>query len=181
MQSFDQIFRNHKTGSRRRRGRRVSRSSSVKLCLQSMLQIFSMRVVYEDGKTAHEKPPRKNIQRRSAAKWMSGTAPSDWKAMGGIVALRWLPGTLLGKTWSSDEHLVAAETGEVCPSQICTKRCPKSRCGAQKACAELWVILGDTLTQSRTMQAPRVSRSLRVQPVESGDLSAPKRINNHHC
>ena len=81
------------------------------------------------------------------------------------MAPRWLPGTCLGKTWSSDEHLVATETGKVVRARSVRRMLEESSWRADILCGiigQLWGRTG-TITHDEGIDGFQVPE---VQPVE---------------
>ena len=104
---FEQIFRTHKLDLERKVGKGVDVHLPVMAWLaEHVADMYNKSHVYEDGKTAYEK--------LRGRKYKGEMLPFGCQVLHrGVVAPRWLPGTWLEKTWSSDEHLVATETGKV--------------------------------------------------------------------
>ena len=105
--------------------------------------------VYEDGKTAYEKFRGRKYKGEMLPFGCQVLHRVSGKPIAGVVAPRWLPGTWLGKTWSTDEHLVATETGKV----VRARSVRRIRRGVQIFCAELLVNPGGRLARSPTMRA----------------------------
>ena len=117
---------------------------------EHVADMYNQSHVYEDGKTAYEKLRGRKYKGEMLPFGCQVLHRVTGKPIGGVVAPRWLPGTWLGKTWSSDEHLVATETGKVVRAR---SECLKSRRGVQIFCAEFLVNLGGLRARSPTMSA----------------------------
>ena len=82
---------------------------------------------------------------------------------------------MVGKTWSSDEHLVATETGKVVRARSVRRMPEESSWSADILCGisgQPWGPTG-TITYDEGIESFQVPE---VQPVENSDASAPKRM-----
>ena len=114
VQSFEQIFRSHKVDLERNVGRGVDVHLPVMAWLaEHVADMYNESLVHEDGKTACEKLRGIKYKGEMLPFGCQVFRRVTGKPIGGVVAPRRLPGTWLGKTWSSEEHLVATETGKV--------------------------------------------------------------------
>ena len=134
MQSFEQIFRTHKLDLQRKVGKGVDVHLPVMAWLaEHVADMYNKSHVYEDGKTAYEKLRGRKYKGEMLPFGCQVLHRVTGKPIGGVVASRWLPGTWLGKTWSSDEHLVATETGKVVRARS-VRRMP----GESSWSADIW-------------------------------------------
>ena len=81
--------------------------------VENYADIVNKQAVGRDGKTPYERIKGKRYHGEFCEFGSQILHRVPEKPQGGLMAPRWLPGTWLGKRWSSDEHLVALQNGSV--------------------------------------------------------------------
>ena len=85
----------------------------VSWMVENYADIVNKQAVGRDGETPYERIKGKRYHGEVCEFGSQILHRVPVKPQGGLMAPRWLPGTWLGKRWSSDEHLVALQDGSV--------------------------------------------------------------------
>jgi len=114
VQTIEGLVRSHKLELEEKIGAEVKVESPVFAWLvEHAADLHNKFHVYADGKTSYEKVKGRKYKGEILEFGQAVHHRVPGKTQGGLMAPRWLPGTWIGKRFSSEEHVVATASGKI--------------------------------------------------------------------